>query len=508
MYPPSIARDRPDALAYVMAASGETLTYGELDARSNQLAHRWREHGVSYGETVVIAMENNIDWPVVVAAGMRTGLYVTPVNWHLQSAELSALIAESRPAVVVTSSALAATVADALDSVGHRALLQCVDRGVEGFDYLGGALAGRPTTPVSDEQLGARVLFSGGTTGRPKAFRQALLGVHPEDAPPRHAGLVDKLEIDAATVLLSPAPNYHAAPFTFQLITLAAGGTIVCMEKFDAEAALASIEKYRVTHSQWVPTMLVRLLNVSDRERFRMPSHRVAFTSGAPCAVDIKTEIDRWWGPILHEYYGASEGYGHTYIAPEDARTHPGSVGRPLGATTVHITDGEGVELRAHQIGTVWFEPKAAQSYSNTTDAADARGWKQMGDLGYLDEDGFLYLVGRAGFMIISGGVNIYPDEIEAVLVSHPYVLDAAVIGVPDAEFGERVKAVVELRDTVELGDTSVLEADLVQFCRDRLAHFKAPRIVEFTTRLPRLPTGKLNKRALAAEFAHTGGQS
>jgi long-chain acyl-CoA synthetase len=506
LYPPSIARERPDALAYVMAASGRSLTYGELDMQSNQLAHRWREYGIRSGDTVVIAMENNLDWPVVVAAGMRTGLYVTPVNWHLQAAELSSLVSESRPAVVVTSAGLAATVADALESAGHDALLQCVDHDVRalkvlGFEHLGSALQGRPTTPVSDELLGARVLFSGGTTGRPKAFRQALLEVHPENAPPRHPGLVDKLAIDADTVLLSPAPNYHAAPFTFQLITLAAGGTIICMEKFDAEAALAAIEKYRVTHSQWVPTMLVRLLNIADRTRYDTASHTVAFTSGAPCSIDIKSEIDRWWGPILHEYYGASEGYGHTYIAPDEARTHPGSVGRPLGAARVHITDPNGVELPAGQVGTVWFEPKADQSYANTADTADARGWKQMGDLGYLDDDGFLYLVGRAGFMIISGGVNIYPDEIEAVLVSHPGVLDAAVIGVPDAEFGERVKAVVELQDA------AVSEADLIQFCRDRLAHYKTPRIVEFTTGLPRLPTGKLNKRVLKDRFAHTGGQ-
>ncbi|WP_037182068.1 AMP-binding protein [Rhodococcoides fascians] len=498
MYPPSIARDRPDDLAYVMAGSGASLTYGELDARSNQLAHRWREHGLSSGDTVVIVMENNLHWPVVVAAGMRTGMFVTPVNWHLQATELAALVSEAEPACVVTSAGLASTVAGALESAGQRPLRLCVDD-VPGFEHLASTLDGRPETPVDGELLGARVLFSGGTTGRPKAFRQSLLGVHPEDAPPRHAGLVDKLEIDADTVLLSPAPNYHAAPFTFQLITLAAGGTIVCMEKFDAADALDAIGAYGVTHSQWVPTMLVRLLNLQGADRYRPASHRVAFTSGAPCSVDVKNGIDRWWGPILHEYYGASEGYGHTYISPMDARTHPGSVGTPLGSTAVHITDDDGVEVVAGQVGTVWFEPVTTQSYTN---AADSSGWKQMGDVGYVDVDGFLYLVGRKGFMIISGGVNIYPDEIEAVLVGHPGVLDAAVFGIPDAEFGERVKAVVEL------ADTAVTEADLIAYCRDRLAHYKTPRVVEFVARLPRLPTGKLNKRALKDEFASTGGHS
>ncbi|RRQ27441.1 fatty-acid--CoA ligase [Rhodococcus sp. Eu-32] len=499
MYPPKIARSRPDAVAYVMAESGASLTYGELDRRSNQLAHRWREHGVGSGDTVVIAMENNIEWPVVVAAGMRTGLYVTPVNWHLQPSELTALVAECEPAVVVTSAKLASVVRQATESVGHDPLLQSVDDGVAGFEYLATAVKSLPDNPVDGELLGARVLFSGGTTGRPKAFRQALLGVHPEDAPPRHAGLVDKLGIDADTVLLSPAPNYHAAPFTFQLITLAVGGTVVCMEKFDAEAALRAIDTYRVTHSQWVPTMLVRLLNVADKQQFTGAAHRVAFTSGAPCSVDIKTRIDSWWGPVLHEYYGASEGYGHTYIAPSEARLRPGSVGKPLGPTVVHITDAEGAEVPSRTVGTVWFESTAAPSYRN---AGDVNGWKQMGDLGYLDDDGYLYLVGRTGYMIISGGVNIYPDEIEETLIAHPGVLDAAVFGVPDAEFGERVKAVVELREP------SITAAELIEFCRDRLAHFKAPREVEFTSCLPRLPTGKLNKRALKDAFAHSGGQS
>ncbi|MBH5143531.1 AMP-binding protein [Rhodococcus erythropolis] len=502
MYPPSIARDRPDALAYVMASSGRSLTYDQLDRRSNQLAHRWRQEGIRSGDTVVIAMENNIEWPVVVAAGMRSGLYVTPVNWHLKSDELASLIAESKPAVVVTSSALAATVSAALDAATHRAHRLSVDEHTDGFHHLGAEVAGLPETPIEDELLGARVLFSGGTTGRPKVFRQALLGIHPQDAPQRHGGLVEKLAIDSSAVMLSPAPNYHAAPFTFQLITLAAGGTIVCMEKFDADAALDAVRKYDVTHSQWVPTMLVRLLQTCGKERFSAPSHRVAVTSGAPCSADIKAEIDQWWGPILHEYYGASEGYGHTYISPLEARSHPGSVGRPLGSTSVHITDPDGVELGPKEIGTVWFAPNATQSYTNASDASDvsdASARKQMGDIGYLDDDGFLYLVGRAGFMIISGGVNIYPDEIEATLIAHPDVLDAAVIGVPHPEFGEQVKAIVELR--APAGSDAVVEADLIDYCRSKLAHYKAPKIVEFTERLPRLPTGKLDKRTLRDTF-------
>ncbi|MCX5046365.1 AMP-binding protein [Aldersonia sp. NBC_00410] len=556
MYPPAIVAERPDASAYVMAESGLSITYRELDEQSNQLAHFWRAHGVAAGDTVVIVMENNIVWPVVMAAGMRSGLYVTPVNWHLKPAELAVLFEEAAPRAIVTSRAVADTVAEALarsgvtggvticadghqerslrsdqsserslrsdqsserslrsdqsserslrsDQSSERSLRsdQSSERSLRsdqssrpGFATFDDVLAGQPTTPIADELLGARVLYSGGTTGRPKRFAQQLLGVHPADAPQRHSGLVEKLGVDASTRLLSPAPNYHAAPFTFTLITLAAGGTVVCMERFDAAAAMKAIVRHQITHSQWVPTMLVRLLRLPERERIALsPSHRVAFTSGAPCPVDVKEQILDWWGAILHEYYGASEGYGHTYIGPDEVRDHPGSVGRPFGAARVRIVDADGAPVDDGVRGRVCFESTTPQTYDSAGEKAALR---QMGDIGYLD-DGYLYLVGREGFMIISGGVNIYPEEIEEVLLSHPDVIDAGVVGIPDPEFGESVKAVVETRPGSVLTDTG-----LIAFCRERLAHFKAPRVVEFTDDMPRLPTGKLDKRSLTARFA------
>ncbi|MDS1116571.1 AMP-binding protein [Gordonia westfalica] len=493
MYPPSTVRDRPDAIAYVMAGSGERITYAELDRRSNQLARFWQSRGVGPGGSVVLVMENNLAWPVAVAAGMRSGLYVTPVNWHLKPAELAALISEDRPAAIVTSVALAEQVVAAVGgTTDDHPVIVCADGAVEGCVEWDTALADQSTDPLETELLGARVLYSGGTTGRPKRFAQPLLGVHPSEAPRRHSGLVDKLGVGADSVLLSPAPNYHAAPFTFQLITLAAGGTVVCMERFDAAGAMRAIVDHGVTHSQWVPTMLVRLLRLPDRESIALsPRHQVAFTSGAPCPPHVKAAIFDWWGPILHEYYGASEGYGHTYISPLEAQSHPGSVGRPLGAARVHITDTDGADVDPGEQGTVCFEA--------TTGSGDASrpALKQMGDIGYLDDEGFLYLVGRRGFMIISGGVNIYPEEIETALMAHPAVADVAVVGVPDAEFGESVKAVVEVRP-----GAVVTEAELIDHARERLAHFKAPRSVEFTTDLPRLPTGKLDKRTLVDRFA------
>ncbi|MHC6214443.1 AMP-binding protein [Rhodococcus ruber] len=498
MYPPRIAAERPDSLAFVMAGSGSALTYRQLDEQSNQLAHLLRSRGVTAGDSLVLVMENRIEWPVVVAAGMRSGLYVTPVNWHLTPSELTALLAEAAPAAVVTSGALAETVASALPP-GHTALTLCTDP-APGFAHLAAAIANQPTTPITDERFGARVLYSGGTTGRPKAFRQKLLDIHPSEAPTRHAGLVAELNIDSDTVLLSPAPNYHAAPFTFQLMTMAAGGTVVCMERFDAAAAMTAIATYAVTHSQWVPTMLLRILALPDRDAITLsPTHTSAVTSGAPCPVEVKDQINGWWGPILHEYYGASEGYGHTYISATESADHPGSVGRPLGGTRVHVTDDAGNPLPTGEIGKVWFEPPTTAAYVNTGDAATAAGWKSMGDRGYLDEDGFLYLAGRESFMIISGGVNIYPEEIEAALVRHPDVVDAAVFGIPDLEFGEQVKAIVELREGVAADDATA--ADLIDHCRTSLATFKAPRSVDFVDRLPRLPTGKLNKKALRSPY-------
>ncbi|OBA70922.1 AMP-binding protein [Gordonia sp. 852002-10350_SCH5691597] len=502
MYPPTIARDHPDADAYVMAGSGESLTYGQLDAASNQLAHHWRTRGVGPGDSAVIAMENNLAWPIAVAAGMRSGLYVTPVNWHLKPAELAALLVEARPRAVVTSATLADDVVEALrlaglgDAGDSEVDVTVVGGSTPGYMSMADALQRQPTTPIADERLGARVLYSGGTTGRPKRFAQQLLDVHPAQAPQRHSGLVEKLGIDESTVLLSPAPNYHAAPFTFGLITLAAGGTVICMERFDARAAMDAITRYGVTHSQWVPTMLIRLLRLSDRADVELSgTHRTAFTSGAPCPPEVKEQLAQWWGPILHEYYGASEGYGHTYIGPDEAASHPGSVGRPLGATRISIVDDDGNDLPEGERGRVCFEQTTPSAYDN---AGPRPARRQMGDIGYL-RDGYLYLVGRAGHMIISGGVNIYPEEVEEVVLSHPDVLDGAVLGVPDPEFGESVKAVVQ-----RTPGSTLTAQELIDFCRDRLAHYKTPRVIDFVDELPRLPTGKLNKKTLADTYGQT----
>lgn len=491
MYPPDIAEHAPDRTAYVMAGSGHSLTFGELDERSNRCAHALGDLGVVPGDALVVLLPNGPAWPVVVAAGMRSGLQVVPVNWHLGTAELVPLLTDAAPAAIVTCGELLPGLLAALDAVPATPHVLVVDGPADGALDLEDLLAAAPATPIARELLGARVLFSGGTTGRPKAYRQPLLGVHPREAPKRHPHLAERLGIEANIRFLSPAPSYHAAPFTFQLMTLGVGGTVVCLESFDAVRAIEAIGRHEVTHSQWVPTMLSRLLAVPEEQRGgRAPSHRVAVTSGAPCPPELKDAVTAWWGPILHEYYGASEGYGHTYISPAEAAERRGSVGRPLGATRVVITDEDGAPAPTGAVGRVCFgaEPDAP-----------LRG---MGDMGRLDDDGYLYLTGRATFMIVSGGVNIYPEEIEAVVGAMPQIADVAVFGVPHPDFGEQVMAVVE---PAADADPTTLGEEVVAHCRARLAGFKAPRLVEIVERLPRLETGKLDKRALRAQYVAEG---
>lgn len=511
MYLAPIADKWPSDPAYVLAGTGSSLTYGSLEARSNQVAHLLRSYGVTPGASLVLVLENRIEWPVLVAAGMRTGLYVTPLNWHLTSDELRHMLGESLnqdgPCAVITSSKCSRAVSEALAglSLPRAPLVLSVDGPEHRLEDFHEAIATQPETPVDDELLGARVLYSGGTTGRPKPFRQQLPGTHPARAPQRHAGLAAKLDITQGARFLSPAPSYHAAPFTFQLMVMAAGGTVVCMERFDAEDALTAIEQHGVSHSQWVPTMLQRILRLPEQTRhgFDMRSHRVAVTSGAPCPPEVKAEIMEWWGEILHEYYGASEGYGHTYVSPTEALQRPGTVGRPL-AGSVHIADGAGRELPAGEVGKVWFEPPA-DPYRAEQDGTDGGQWRSMGDLGRVDEGGYLYLVGRESEMIISGGVNVYPSEIENALAEHPNVVDVAVFGVPDHDLGEMVTAVVEPVGQSHPG----LAEELADFCRPRLAGFKIPKRFELVDQLPRLPTGKLNKTALRNHLpTHTSPNS
>ncbi|HET9769954.1 MAG TPA: acyl-CoA synthetase [Acidimicrobiia bacterium] len=507
MYPGHWAQVAPDKPAVVMAESGETVTYGELDERSVRLARVWHEAGLRPGDGVALFMENQARFLEVVWAALRSGLRITPVNRYLTADEAAYIVNDCDASAFVTSKAMAGVAAEIAGQTPNLKLRLAVDGPVEGHDSYEEALAGATGDPLDDEPLGQLMLYSSGTTGRPKGVvrpqspRQASEGLGPLSA----LGALFGMNTD--TVYLSPAPIYHAAPLGFCLGVTSIGGTVALMARFDPVEALAALERHRCTHSQWVPTMFSRMLKLpeEDRKRFDLSAHTTAIHAAAPCPVPVKQAMFDWWGPILWEYYGGSELNGLTVVSPPDWLAHPGTVGRAVMGT-LHICDDDGKELPPGETGLVYFEqetrPFRYHKDEQQTKASEHplhSNWTALGDVGYVDEDGFLYLTDRATFMIISGGVNIYPREIEDVLVMHPLVDDVAVIGVPDPDMGEAVKAVVQL--VPGAAETPELAAELTAFCRERLTHYKCPRSVDFDPALPRLPTGKLYKRLLRDRY-------
>jgi long-chain acyl-CoA synthetase len=509
MYPGTIAQRHPDRTAIVMAGSGDTVTFRELDERSNQLAHLLRDAGLRRGDHMALFMENHPRFLEVVWAALRSGLYITAINSHLTAEEVAYIVGDCDAQAFVSSSAMAGVATTVpwgeLPRVSVRLMVDGTDE-ASGFRSYEEATAAFPTTMIDDESTGATMLYSSGTTGRPKGVLRPLPDTKPGEGEDRLAALSGPYKFRDGMVYLSPAPMYHAAPLAFSLNTHRFGGTVVIMERFDPVNALRAIEQHRVTHSQWVPTMFVRLLRVPEEERgsFDLSSHECAIHAAAPCPVAVKRQMIEWWGPIIHEYYAGTEGNGSTGINSEEWLAHPGSVGRPR-AVSVHIIDESGTEVGPGQEGTIYFAAAAGgelfEYHNDPQKTADSRlkvGDRQLttlGDVGYLDEDGYLYLTDRKAYMIISGGVNIYPREIEDVLIQHPAVADVAVFGIPNDDLGEEVKAVVQLLPGREPGEALVDE--LKSFAREHLAGFKVPRTIDFTDELPRLPTGKLYKRVL-----------
>jgi long-chain acyl-CoA synthetase len=507
MFPGVHAVAAPDRPAIIMAGSGRTLTYAELEENSARLASALHALGLREGDVIALMSDNTPEAFEVFWAALRSGLYVTAINWHLAAAEVEYILADSGARALFVSAGvweLAAAVATDVPAISAR---YAFGGHVDGYGSYAGLLAAAGPR-LTDQPRGSEMLYSSGTTGRPKGIkphRQPIQVDEPGDAVT--ALLQHAFKVTSDDVYLSPAPIYHAAPLKWSAAVHALGGTVVLMERFDAEAALAAIARYRVTVTQLVPTMFVRMLQLPERIRREqdISSLRLAVHAGAPCPPDVKDAMIDWWGTILVEYYGSTEGHGVSIITAQEAKTKRGSVGKAaLGV--VHICDDDGAELTAGEVGLVYFERDvAAFSYHNDPEkTADARHpahetWSTVGDLGYLDDEGYLFLTDRKSFMIISGGVNIYPQEIENVLTMHPQIFDVAVIGVPDPEMGEQVKAVVQLRDGVEPSDE--LAADLISHVRDRVAHFKAPRSVDFVDELPRSATGKLVKRTLQARY-------
>ncbi len=511
MTPSWHAKHTPDAPALIMGSTGEMATYAELEDRSSRLARALRSRGIAEGGHVAILMENNRPFLEVAWAAQRSGLHYTAINSHLRPAEVQYVLDDCGAVALVTSQTMAGGVAG-LDLSRIRTRI-CAAGELAGFERYDEVLAGQAPGPppasrssFAGEREGREMLYSSGTTGRPKGVRKPLPGTafgDPSAAPVQVAQAIGAQGFGPGAVYLSPAPLYHSAPLVYSMSMHRLGGTVVVMEQFDPRQCLELIERHRVTHAQFVPTMFTRMLRLPQEERdlYDTSSLRVVLHAAAPCPVAVKREMLDWWGLIIGEYYAGTEDIGNTFITAQEWLAHPGSVGRPM--TECHIVSDDGQELPAGQAGVVYFAGGRPFAYHNdpgkTASITNDRGWRTLGDIGYLDEDGYLYLTDRQAHMIISGGVNIYPQEAENVLASHPAVADVAVIGVPDAEMGEAVKAVVHCVDDAAAGPE--LAAELLRYCRAELATFKCPRSVDFVNELPRDPNGKLYKRLLRERY-------
>ena len=507
MYAGKHARERASQAAFIMAGTGETVTYAEFAARTNRLAHLLRANGLGRLDHYAIFMENNNRYLEACGAGERAGLYYTCANSYLTAEELVYILNNSESKALITSRTKRDVALQALKQCPNIRLCLIVDgAGGDGaFADYADAVSGYPGTPIADEWLGTPMLYSSGTTGRPKGILRPLPENPPSEPLPLFHFLNKLWQYREGMTYLSPAPLYHSAPQAAVSLTIRNGGTAVIMEQFDPEQYLALIEKYKVTHSQLVPTMFSRMLKLppAARTRHDVSSLEIAIHAAAPCPVPVKEQMIEWWGPIIHEYYGATEGLGFTACNSEEWLAHRGSVGKVL-LGDLHILDANMQPSPKGTPGEIWFKTATPFVYFNdparTAQTRSPDGsMSTVGDVGYVDGDGFLYLTDRSTFMIISGGVNIYPQECENLLITHPKVADAAVFGVPNSDLGEEVKAVVQAMTGIATGVQ--LEQELIAFCQEHLSKMKCPRSVDFEAELPRLPTGKLYKRALRDRY-------
>ena len=493
----------PDQPAVIMGSSGETVTFGEYEARSNRVAHLLRDAGLRHGDHIAVLIENSLRLLEIEGGAERTGLYYSLINTYLGAEEVAYIVANSQARVLFSSTArrVVAEAAAAKCPGLDRMLMTGPGPVPAGWEQYDTVVAGYPAAPVPGESRGAAMLYSSGTTGQPKGIQRELPAASPGEILPVQEFVRSMFGFREGMTYLNPAPLYHSAPHASVSAALRMGCTVIVMDHFDPEQWLVLVERYRVTHCQMVPTMFSRLLRLPGtvRARYDTSSLECIVHAAAPCPVPVKRAMIDWLGPIIAEYYGATEANGFTFCTTAQWLAHPGTVGRPILGELL-ILDGTGKECRTGEDGTIWFRGATAFEYfQDPVETAQSRSAdgaaSTVGDIGHVDADGYLYLTDRKSYMIISGGVNIYPQEAENVLSAHPAVQDVAVIGVPNADLGEEVKAVVQLVDPDAAGPG--LAEDLIAYCRDRLAHFKCPRTVDFVPELPRSETGKLYKRLL-----------
>ena len=512
MHPRLHADTQPDAAALVLSESGRTVSYAELESRANRAAHAFRALGVVRGDTVAMACENRAEFLDIFWATQRSGLTLVPLSTRLKTSEIAYVVADSGSKLLLITADMADT---ARELAAMRAGIAGLERivAIDPIDALpewGALCAAQPDGPIADESIGGRMVYSSGTTGQPKGIRFPLAQGSPVQPSPAAQLFGGLYKLGPDTVYLSPAPLYHSAPMGFTTSIQSLGGTVVLMPKFDPEMFLKAVEQWRITAVMMVPTMFIRLLKLPGevRARYDLSSLKTVVHAAAPCPVPVKRAMIDWLGPIIEEFYAGSEGNGHVVISSEEWLRKPGSVGRAI-VGTIHICDEDGNELPVGEVGTIFFSGGRSFSYHNSPDKTAAShnplhpDWSTMGDVGHVDDEGYLFLSDRKDFMIISGGVNIYPQEVENLLIGHPGVADVAVFGVPHPDFGEEVKAVVQPADWSRAGDA--FAAELMAWTRTQLADVKCPRSVDFLEVLPRAETGKLYKKELRAGYWAAG---
>lgn len=502
MHPSVHAQTHPNKPAVIIAETGEVRTYRELDEASNRAAHFFRSRGLQIGDVIALMLDNSPDYYGLTWGAQRSGLHYVCISSKLTADETDYILENSGARLLIASASLASA-AQQLETQLERYTLE---GSIEGYGVWEEAVSRMPPTPIADERAGVDMLYSSGTTGRPKGVRIPL----PADPGIAQSNALVMLatglyRFSADSVYLSPAPLYHAAPLRWSMTIHKIGGTVVMMKKFDPEGALAAIEKYKVTCGQYVPTHFIRMLKLPEdvRSKYDLSTIDCAVHAAAPCPIPVKEAMIAWWGPVLEEYYAGSEGNGMTFISSKEWLEHKGSVGKAvLGILHVMADDCE-TEVPARTEGAIYFESENVFEYhgdaEKTASTRNSKGWSTLGDVGWADEEGYLYLTDRKSFMIISGGVNIYPQEIENHLVTHPRVQDVAVIGGPHEDMGEEVIAVIQPVDMADAGDA--LRDDLISYAREKLSGVKIPRRIDFLAELPRHDTGKLYKRLLRDQY-------